>query len=604
MNRSGDGPRPVGATVRGSGTHFEVWAPSASSVGLLLYDAEGGSRELAMTAAGGGRWAADVDGVGHGARYRFRLDAGDALADPASRWQPDGVHGPSAVVDPGRFEWTDQGWSGVELPDAVLYELHVGTFTPEGTLVAAIDQLDRLAELGVTLVELMPLNAVAGARNWGYDGVFVSAVQAAYGGPEQLARFVDAAHARGLGVVLDVVYNHLGPEGNVLPRYGPYLTDVTRTPWGDAINVAGPGSDEVRDLFVQSARQWIEDFHVDGLRLDAIDALVDQTARPFLEELTTAVHDVAAAAGRRVLIFAESASNDPRVVRPAADGGLGFDAMWNDDVHHSLRVALLGDRRGYYADFDGVGDLALALADRWVVHGRYSVSRGRRHGRPAEGVDHRRLVVFSANHDQVGNTPDGQRPPFDRGRRLVAAATVILSPFTPLLFMGEEYAETAPFPFFVDHSDPELLDATRAGRQAEFASAEWDRPILDPASEATFAAAVLDPSQAAQSPHREVLAAHRELLRLRRGLPVLTDPAAAHEVTRDGDTIVVARRLGDVQAQLILAFGDWAADVAVPGGAAVVFDSDDERWGGDGPSSVRDGRLRRSGPGAVLIVSG
>ncbi len=604
MNPSSERPGPVGATVLGSAGHFEVWAPSAASVGLVLDDTNGGSRELAMTASGGGRWAVDVDGVGHGARYRFRLDDGAPLADPASRWQPEGVHGPSAVVDPGRFEWTDQRWAGVEVADAVFYELHVGTFTPQGTLVAAIDQLDRLAELGITLVEVMPLNAVAGERNWGYDGVFVSAVQAAYGGPEQLARFVDAAHTRGLGVVLDVVYNHFGPEGNVLPRYGPYLTDATRTPWGDAINVAGPGSDEVRDLFIQSARQWIEDFHVDGLRLDAIDALVDQTARPFLEELTTAVHDAAASAGRRVLVVAESASNDARVVTPAADGGLGFDAMWNDDVHHSLRVALLGDRRGYYADFDGVGDLATALADRWVFQGRSSVSRGRRHGRPAEGVDHRRLVVFTANHDQVGNTPDGQRPPFDRGPRLVAAAAVILSPFTPLLFMGEEYAETAPFPFFVDHSDPELLDATRAGRQAEFASAEWDRPVLDPASKATFAAAVLDPSQAARSPHREVLAAHRELLRLRRALPVLTEPAADHDVTRDGDTIVVARRLGDVQAHLVLTFGESTADVAVPDGAEVVFDSDDERWGGAGRASVRGGRLHRSGPGAVLIVSG
>ena len=442
-----------------------------------------------------GRWAVDVEGAGHGTRYRYRLDGGDALADPASRWQPDGVHGPSAVVDPTRFAWTDGDWRGIALADAVYYELHVGVFTPEGTLDAAIGQLDRLAALGVTLVELMPLSATPGARNWGYDGVFPSAVEATYGGPDELARFVDAAHARGLGVVLDVVYNHLGPEGNVLPRYGPYFVDTTRTPWGDALNVAGAGSDEVRDLFVQSAGQWIEDFHVDGLRLDAVDAIVDQTARPFLEELGQAVHARAATLGREVLVVAESASNDPRLVTPIEAGGVGLDGMWNDDVHHCLHVALLGDRRGYYADYDGVGDLAHALAHRWVFDGRYSAFRGRRHGRPADHVDPRRLVVFAANHDHVGNTPDGRRPPYGRAGRLVAAATVVLGPFTPLLFMGEEYAETAPFPFFVDHTDLDLLAATRAGRQAEFSGAGWDRPVADPADEATFRTAVLDPSQ-------------------------------------------------------------------------------------------------------------
>ena len=341
---------PVGATVEGHRTHFEVWAPAAQRVELLLVDdavtpqgeprrrpaADGVPFGAAVPMVPGGRpgrWAVDVEGVGHGDRYRYRLDGGDALADPASRWQPDGVHGPSAVVDPTRWAWRDEGWTGVALADAVYYELHVGTFTPEGTLDAAVGQLGRLAALGVTLVELMPLNATPGRRNWGYDGVFPSAVQAPYGGPDALARFVDAAHALGLGVVVDVVYNHLGPEGNVFPRFGPYLVDTVRTPWGDALNVAGAGSDEVRWLFVQSACQWIEDHHVDGLRLDAVDAVVDQTARPFLEEVSTAVHDRGALLGRTVIVVAESAGNDPRLVTPVGAGSAYSSPMKTNGVN-------------------------------------------------------------------------------------------------------------------------------------------------------------------------------------------------------------------------------------------------------------------------------
>ena len=592
----------VGASVRPPGTtHFEVWAPSATAVDVVL-DPGDAERSLPMTATGRpGRWAVDVAGVGHGDRYRFRLDGGEALADPASRWQPHGVHGPSAVVDPAAYAWHDAGWTGVALADAVFYELHVGAFTAEGTFDAAIGQLDRLAALGITLIELMPLNATPGTRNWGYDGVFPSAVQETYGGPDGLARFVDAAHTRGLGVVVDVVYNHLGPEGNVFPRYGPYFVDTTRTPWGDAINVAGPGSDEVRDLFLQSARQWIADFHVDGLRVDAVDSIADQTARTFLEELGAAVHEQADALGRHVLVVAESASNDPRLVTPVDAGGIGLDAMWNDDVHHCLHVALLGDRRGYYADYDGVGDLAHALAHRWVFDGRYSVYRGRRHGRAADHLDPARLVVFAANHDHVGNTPDGQRPPYGRAGRLVAMATVVLGPFTPLLFMGEEYDEPAPFPYFVDHTDPELLEATRAGRQAEFGGAGWDRPVADPAAEATFRAAVLDPTRADHEPHRTVLAATTELLARRRQRAVLTDAGATHAVARDGDAITVTRSLGDRTTMLVLAFGASPVDVALTGRWQIVFDGDDPRWGGKGSTTLAPERLHTSAPNAVLL---
>ena len=510
-----------------------------------------------------------VADVGHGDRYRVRLDGGEAIADPASSWQPDGVHGPSAVVDARRFRWTDDGWRGVELLDTVLYELHVGTFTPEGTLDAAAGQLDRLAALGVTTVELMPVNAFPGERNWGYDGVFPSAVQQSYGGPEALARFVDAAHAEGLAVVLDVVYNHLGPDGSVHARYGPYFTDAYRTPWGDGINVSQAGSDHVRRTFIESACRWVEDFHVDGLRLDAVQSIVDPTAPPFLEELTAAVHHAGQSAGRTVLVIAESSANDPALVRPPAMGGIGCDAVWNDDVHHALRVALTGDRRGYYVDYDGVGDLAVALERRWVFSGRRSIYRGRRHGRAADDVPPERFVVFTGNHDHIGNTPAGARPPYDRSQHLVAAATVLLAPFTPLLFMGEEYGEVAPFPFFVDHAIRSCSRRPAAAGSRSSPAAEWSDQVADPADPATFAAAVIDPSLATAGPHRQVLDAYVELLALRRRYGVLRGGDAEHTVTRHGDAVVVRRALEGRRAVLAVNLGRSPVDIDIDDRAAL-----------------------------------
>jgi len=583
--RLGAHPRPDGST------RFEVWAPDARRVDVVMDSAASETSHALSASSESDTWVGTVTGLGHGDRYRLVLDGGDPLPDPASGWQPGGVHGLSAIVDPSRFSWTDDGWAGLALAGAVLYELHVGTFTPDGTFDGAVGQLPRLVDLGITAVELMPVNAFPGTRNWGYDGVFVSAVQQSYGGPEGLARFVDAAHAFGLAVVLDVVYNHFGPEGNVLSRFGPYFTAAYRTPWGDAVNVAGAGSDGVRRTFVESAVRWIEDFHIDGLRLDAVGAIYDPTARPFLEQLTEAVHAAGRAAGRDVIVIAESSDNDPRLITPAADGGIGCDAVWNDDVHHALRVALTGDTRGYYVDYNGADDLAVALQHRWVFRGRRSEYRGRRHGRPVDHLPHRRLVVYSADHDQVGNTPFGQRPPFDHRQRLVAAATVLLSPFTPMLFMGEEYAEVAPFPYFVDHSDPELLEATRRGRLREFSGAEWTDEVADPADPATFSRAVLDPTLAETEPHRSVLAAYTELIALRRRHAVLTDPRADHQVTRTGDAIVVVRRLDDVTATVHLDLGDGSSDPTVPDGARVVFDTCDARWCAGSPTDATGASL-------------
>ncbi len=573
----------LGATVIGSDrTRFEVWAPNATTVTCRV---ERRTHDLPFV-RDGECWSAVVDGVGHGDRYRFVVD-GEELADPASRWQPEGVHGPSAVVDESRFSWTDDGWLGVELAETVLYEMHVGTFTRDGTFDAAIEQLGRLVALGITTVELMPVAAFPGARNWGYDGVFPFAVQDSYGGPDGLARFVDAAHGSALGVILDVVDNHLGPEGNILGRYGPYFTDSYRTPWGDALNMSEAGSDEVRRYFIENATGWIRDFHFDGLRLDAVDAIVDPRPITFVEELTAAVHDAAAAAGRTALVTVESSTNDPRIVRSADDHGWGCDAVWNDDVHHALRVALTGERRKYYAAFSGVPDIATAWDRRFVYTGQYSPTFGCRHGAPADDIDHRRFVVFDSNHDHVGNTAGGARmladaDPNDPRHRL-AAATVLLSPFTPMLFMGEEYGETAPFPYFVDHSEPDLVEAVRRGRQTEFADADSSGGVADPADPATFERAVLDPSLAEREPHRSRLAMYTELLRVRREQRVITDQGAQQHVSLIGDTIFVVRSTPDATATLILNFCAEAIEHPAPDPAdAIAFDSDDRRWGGGG----------------------
>jgi maltooligosyltrehalose trehalohydrolase len=590
--------RRLGATPVAGGARFEVWAPQAGTVTVEL---DGRSLQLHPDHEAG-TWVGIAAGVGHGDRYRIRLDDREPLADPASGWQPDGLEGPSAVVDPDRFTWTDDAWTGIALEDSVLYELHVGTFTPEGTLDAAIDELPRLAALGISHVELMPVNQFQGSRNWGYDGVLWSAVQHTYGGPEALARFVDAAHAAGLGVVLDVVYNHVGPIGNHVAEFGPYFTDAVHLPWGQAINVAGPGSDMVRRTIIENGCRWIEDFHVDGLRVDAIHAIHDPTARPVLDQLVAAVHDAGAAADRTVLAIAESSDNDPRVVRPPAIGGLGFDAVWNDDLHHALRVTLTGDRRGYYGDYGGVADMATVLARRWLFIDRWSAYRGRTHGRAADDAPPARFVVFTSDHDQVGNTPDGARPPFDCRQRLVAAATVLLSAFTPMLFMGEEYGEPAPFPFFVDHGDPELLEATRKGRIEEFRH-EWTEAVADPGDVETFRSAVIDPSQANAEPHRTILAAYTELIALRRRHPVLRGDAE-QTVTVSGETIVVERRRGSARSVLVLGFASSPSTVAVDAsGLMITFDSAASLWGGDDSTSVGDGAVSVDGPAAVLFVS-
>lgn len=434
-----------------------------------------------------GVWRADVADAGPGTRYMFVLPGGVERPDPASRHQPEGVHGPSAVVDP-RFAWSDADWRGIPLQKYVIYEMHVGTFTEEGTFDAAARDLQRLRDLGVNAVEVMPVAAFPGSRNWGYDGVFPWAVQESYGGPDGFRRFIDMAHRIGLAVILDVVYNHLGPEGNYLGEFGPYFTDRYRTPWGDAMNFDGAWSDEVRDYFIGSALWFLEEFRVDALRLDAVHAIVDNTAVPFLHDLARAVAAIEQRTGWPRLLIAESDLNDPRLIRPESSGGFGIDAQWSDDFHHALHAVLTAEREGYYVGYGTLEDLATVIRDGWLYQGEFSEYRNRRYGTAPEGVRPEQLVVSLQNHDQIGNRMLGDRLTASLPPEAVRAGLglLLLAPFTPMLFMGEEWGDTAPFQYFVSHGDPGLIEAVRRGRADEFKAFGWSGEVPDPASVETF----------------------------------------------------------------------------------------------------------------------
>lgn len=512
-----------GAEHLGEGTtRFRVWAPRAETVALLLGD----GREVALRDVGDGYHAADIDRAGPGTRYSYLLDRAGPYPDPASRSQPDGVHGPSEVVEtrfptPAPPHAAGPAWRGIAVAAQVVCELHVGTFSAAGTFAGVVAGLDHLAEAGYTTIECMPVGEFPGTRNWGYDGVFPFAVQSSYGGPAGLAALVDAAHARGLAVVVDVVYNHLGPEGAVHDSFGPYLTDRYVTPWGRAVNVDGPGSDAVRAYFVEHACYLVGNLGVDGLRLDAVHEIVDTSAVPFIAELTETVHCLGRALGRTVSLTAESPANDPRLTTPVAAGGLGCDASWDDDFHHALRSTLTAERDRWFADFHGITDLATATTRGWVLTGRTSVTFGRRHGAPLpKDFDGGRLTAFAQNHDQIGNAGFGQRLaatlPLDA--QFPTTTSVLLSPFVPLRFMGEEYGETAPFFFFTSHSDTELVEAVRQGRAAEVGE-NGGGPTPDPQDAGTFAASRPDRSIARDGIHHELLAWQREMLEIRREEP-------------------------------------------------------------------------------------
>ena len=507
----------LGATLLGHGTvRFRVWAPRVQAVSVVL--PHRGGNPVPLAAEGNGYFSGIAMGIGEGERYLYLLDGETALPDPASRFQPEGVHGPSQVVVVNRSLWSDSDWTGIPLSDYIVYELHVGTFTPSGTFDGVITRLDYLCDLGITAVELMPVAQFPGERNWGYDGVYPFAPQNSYGGSDGLQRLVDACHSRGLAVILDVVYNHLGPEGNYLHGFGPYFTDRYRTPWGDAVNFDGPDSDPVRHFFIANALYWISEYHIDALRLDAIHGIYDFSALHILCELAEAVHRQGEALGRQVCVIAESDLNDVRVITPLEEGGHGLDGQWNDDFHHALMALLTGERAGYYGDFGLFSDLVKSFREGFVLSGGYSIYRRRRHGSSSAGIPPGQLVVFSQNHDQVGNRLRGERPSehLSLQQLKLAAATVLLSPYVPLLFMGEEYAESAPFPYFVSHGDADLVEAIRRGRLEEFAAFAQQGSPPDPQAEATYLSAKMDQGQRLRGDHFAIFEFYRELIRLRK----------------------------------------------------------------------------------------
>jgi maltooligosyltrehalose trehalohydrolase len=500
---------------------LSVWAPKPGRVALEI-----GHQRLAMHRQPGGWWSIETELLAPGVDYAFVLDSAKPLPDPRSPSQPNGVHGRSRIVDHGAFGWSDRGWNPPPLSSAIIYELHVGTFTAAGTFEAVIERLPHLTELGITHVELMPVAEFSGERGWGYDGVDLYAPHHAYGGPDGLKRLVDACHARGLAVLLDVVYNHFGPSGNYLAQYGPYQTEHHRTPWGDAVNSDRRGSTEVRRFLCDNALMWLRDYHFDGLRLDAVHAIVDSSAIHFLEQLAEEVAALQAQLGRHLTLLAESNLNDPRIVRPPEAGGYGIAAQWSDDFHHALHAWLTGERSGYYADFGSLAQLAKALRNAYVYDGCFSEYRGRCHGRPPTGLSGHHFLGYAQTHDQVGNRARGERSSMLMNVNClkIAAALVMTAPFVPMLFQGEEWGASTPFLYFSSHPERELGQAVSEGRRREFSSFGWDPgEISDPQAIETFTRSKLGWAEIARQPHADLLQWHRDLIRLRKQSPELTD---------------------------------------------------------------------------------
>lgn len=602
----------LGAHYReGRGCDFLVWAPRVEHLDLHLLAPR--ERALPMQQLPGGYFHLRVPNAAPGDLYLYRFASGEERPDPASRLQPQGVHGPSEVVD-SRFHWEDSSWRGIELREYIFYELHVGAFTPEGTFDAIVPRLAPLQDLGITAIELMPVAQFPGSRNWGYDGVYPFAVQTSYGGPHALKRLVNACHRAGLAAVLDVVYNHLGPEGNYLARFGPYFTDFYHTPWGEAVNFDRAQSDHVRRYFIENALQWVEDFHFDALRLDAVHAITDTSARPFLGELADAIHCRAAELGRKIHLIPESDLNDARIVSSDPVCGYGLDATWNDDFHHSVHTLLTDDRQGYYADFGSTAQLARAFSEGFVFSGQESEYRGRRHGNSSRSLPAEKFVVFAQNHDQIGNRRLGERlsglVSFEALK--LAAGLVILSPFLPLLFMGEEYGESAPFLYFVSHGDPLLIEAVRRGRREEFSRFAWQGDIPDPQDESTFARSRIDWDSRCSAPCKFLLDFYKQLLQLRRDDPVFSrrDKCSLQATPVVSPKALVLRRWHDVHQRLAIFNFETSAvslRISCPAGSwEKLLDSSESSWGGAGGGAQArfetSGELQLSLPPSSFVL--
>jgi maltooligosyltrehalose trehalohydrolase len=589
---------------------FIVWAPYAQSMAVKILT--GNIRLYTLQPLGRGYWKGEFDDVRPGDRYVFVIDGKNERPDPASMYQPEGIHGPSEIIDHSTYEWKDAGWRGLDLEEMVIYELHTGTFTPEGTLHAIIGKLDEIKDVGVNTIELMPLAQFPGNRNWGYDGVYPYAVHNSYGKPEDLKDLVQACHQREMAVILDVVYNHLGPEGNYLRDFGPYFTSKYSTPWGEAINFDDELSDEVKEFFIRNALCWFEQYHIDGVRLDAVHAIYDMSAKHFLRCLSERTGAYSRKVKKKHFLIAESDLNDSRVIEPFNTGGYGLDSQWSDDFHHALHVLLTDERHGYYADFGSIEHLAKAIKNGYVYTGQYSEYRKRSHGNSSAEHAGRQFVICSQNHDQVGNRMLGERLSsllsFD-AQKLAAALTILL-PYVPMLFMGEEYGETNPFLYFVHHTDPDLVEAVRRGRKDEFRSFRWKGDPPDPQSEETFERSILDHNKKKVRAHNQLRQFYKKLITLRQTHPVLS--RLRKDKTEvfgfEADRIIVIRReysgrsvlllcsfaRTESNVQMIEAHGDWY----------LLLDPTEERWGGPGsdtPEIVKPGEPLRLQPFSFLL---
>ncbi len=588
----------IGANYLGNGKcEFIVWAPFVKNVELKIASSADAretlsSRYIPMKKDESGYWRVIAGGVFPGTLYLYRLDGEKERPDPASHSQPRGVHQPSQVVEHGNFAWEDGLWNGLDISQMIMYELHVGTFTMEGTFDAIIPRLDEFKELGINAIEIMPVAQFPGERNWGYDGVYLYAVHNSYGGPDGLKRLVNECHKKEIAVVLDVVYNHLGPEGNYLWDFGPYFTDKYKTPWGSAVNFDSAYSDEVRNFFIENALYWFKNYHVDALRLDAIHAIFDMSAKHFLEELADRVEEFSESEGRKFYLIAESNLNDARVVRPREIGGYGIDSQWCDDLHHSLHTLLTGEDEGYYIDFGQVDHLVKSLKEGFVYSGQFSAFRKRRHGNSSKDRPGQQFVVFSQNHDQIGNRMLGERlshlVPFE-GLKL-AAAVIILSPYVPLLFMGEEYGEEAPFLYFVSHSDPDLIEAVKKGRRGEFMEFNWRGEPPDPQCEKTFLKSRINWERRKEGRHKVLLDFYKQLIAIRKRIPALRSLSKENLDVwgLEKERVVIMRRWekggeGQVLAVFNLNKSDLNLKPFFPEGAwKKVLDSSEQTWSGSG----------------------
>ena len=579
----------VGSQYLGNGVcEFTLWSPLKKKAAVHLVSPQ--DKLLPMVEQEMGYWYVKADNIEPGTLYYYRLEDGQDRPDPASHFQPQGVHEASAVIDHSNTSWQDSEWTGISQEEMILYELHVGTFTDEGTFKAIIPRLADLAELGVNAIEIMPVSQFSGDRNWGYDGVYPYAVQNSYGRPEDFKQLVDAAHQQGIAVFLDVVYNHFGPEGNYLAHHAPYFTDTYHTPWGDAINFDDAYSYGVRNYFIENALYWLENCHIDGLRLDAIQAIYDSSAKHILQEMAERVEELSQQLNRKLYLIAESDLNDVRVIRPPELGGYGIDAQWSDDFHHSLRTVLTKESGGYFADFGSYEQLAKAYQNTFVYDGEYSQFRKRYHGNGTGDRQGHQFVVCIQNHDQIGNRMLGERISdlIDFEATKLAAGALLLSPYIPLLFMGQEYGDESPFLYFVSHSDPELVEAVREGRKKEFTDFEAEVNYIDPQSKETFNSSKLHWEQKNEGKHQVLWQLHQKLINLRHTIPALKklDKQNLKAINKD-EVILLHRWQKNSQVFCLLNFGDRnisLSNIFPAGNWQKILDSAETDWMGDGSS--------------------